>query len=70
MWEILDDYETKLKAVQAKGYAYFCGCNLDNLKKASPEMSKQDLTIKLARMWKDLSKREREEWTSSASELA
>lgn len=65
MWEILDDD----KVHNSSGYIYFCGCKRESIKKANPDISKQDVTIKLARMWKNLSKREREEWESSASEL-
>ncbi len=65
MWGILNDD----KVTNSTGYAYFCGCKRESIKKANPDISKQDVTSKLARMWKDLLKRERNEWESSASEL-
>ena len=61
MWEVLDD-----KEANTTGYAYFRGCNRDDLAKTNPEMSKKDLDSKLTRMWMELSKKEREEWADSA----
>ena len=65
MWGILNDD----KVINSTGYAYFCGCKRESIKKANPDMSKQDVTKELARIWRYLSKRERNEWESFASEL-
>jgi hypothetical protein len=65
MWGILNDD----KVTNSTGYAYFCGCKRESIKKANPDMSKQDVTKELARIWRYLSKRERNEWESFASEL-
>jgi hypothetical protein len=60
MWEILNDD----KVTNSTDYAYFCGCKRETLKKANPDMSKQDVTKELARMWRYLSKREKDELAS------
>ena len=65
MWQILDDD----KVTNSTGYVYFCGCNRESVKKANPDISKQDVMRELARMWRHLSRCEKDEWISSASEL-
>ena len=51
------------------GYTYFCSHNREGIKTDNPEMKAQDVTRELARLWKELTKDERKQWSDSVAEL-
>lgn len=51
------------------GYTYFCSVNRERIKIDNPQMKGLDVVRELARLWKELSKEDRKEWSASSAEL-
>ena len=51
------------------GYSYFCSVNRETIKIDNPQMKSQEVTRKLAHLWKELNKDEQKEWSASSAEL-
>ena len=68
-----DDEKTiqkdKTSPKKKTGYAYFCSYNRDGVKTENPEMKGQAITRELARLWKELTKDEQNEWSASAQKV-
>ena len=71
--ESTDDEKTipmeKTSPKKKTGYAYFCSYNREGVKSENPEMKGQAITRELARLWKDLTKDEQKEWSTSAQQV-
>ena len=63
------DDEKKESPKKKTGYVYFCSHNRERIKTDHPEMKAQDITRELARLWKELTKEEKNEWSDSAADL-
>jgi hypothetical protein len=71
--ESTDDEKTipmeKTSPKKKTGYAYFCSYNREGVKSENPEMKGQAITRELARLWKELTKDEQKEWSTSAQQV-
>jgi hypothetical protein len=71
--ESTDDEKTipkdKTSPKKKTGYAYFCSYNREGVKSENPEMKGQEITRELARLWKELTKDEQNEWSASAQKV-
>ena len=60
--------ETK-PAKNVTGYTYFCQTNRESVKDDNPEMKATEVTKELARLWKELSDEDKQDWSDSAKEI-
>jgi hypothetical protein len=71
--ESTDDEKTiqtdKTSPKKKTGYAYFCSYNREGVKSENSEMKGQAITRELARLWKELTKDEQNEWSASAQKV-
>ena len=56
----------KSSAKKLTGYTYFCRENRSDVKDDNPEMSAAEITKQLAKLWKELSEEEKQEWRENA----
>jgi hypothetical protein len=61
--KVVDDTKP---AKSKTGYTYFCQSNRESVKDDNPEMKATEVTKELARMWKELSDEDKQEWSDSA----
>jgi hypothetical protein len=64
--KVVDDTKP---AKSKTGYTYFCQSNRESVKDDNPEMKATEVTKELARMWKELSDEDRQEWSDSAKQI-
>jgi tRNA A37 N6-isopentenylltransferase MiaA len=62
------DDDTK-PAKSKTGYTYFCQSNRESVKDDNPEMKATEVTKELARLWKELSNEDKQEWSDSAKQI-
>jgi len=62
-------YKKESSPKKKTGYAYFCSVNRERIKIDNPQMKGLDVVRELARLWKELSKEDRKEWSASSAEL-
>ena len=51
------------------GYTYFCQSNRESVKDDNPEMKATEVIKELARLWKELSDEDRQDWNDSAKQI-
>ena len=61
--------EEKKSPKKKTGYIYFCSHNREGIKNDNPKMSAKEVTSTLARLWKELTKEEKKEWSDSAANM-
>jgi hypothetical protein len=64
--KVVDDTKP---AKSKTGYTYFYQSNRESVKDDNPEMKATEVTKELARMWKELSDEDRQDWSDSAKEI-
>ena len=68
--EVEAEVEEEKKSPKKKtGYIYFCSHNREGIKNDNPKMSAKEVTSTLARLWKELTKEEKKEWSDSAANM-
>jgi predicted RNA-binding protein YlxR (DUF448 family) len=64
--KVVDDTKP---AKSKTGYTYFCQSNRESVKDDNPEMKATEVTKELARLWKELSDEDRQDWSDSAKQI-
>jgi high mobility group protein B2 len=64
--KVVDDTKP---AKSKTGYTYFCQSNRESVKDDNPEMKATEVTKELARLWKELSDEDKQEWSDSAKQI-
>ena len=64
--KVVDDTKP---AKSKTGYTYFCQSNRESVKDDNPEMKATEVTKELARLWKELSDEDRQDWNDSAKQI-
>jgi len=64
--KVVDDTKP---AKSKTGYTYFCQSTRESVKDDNPEMKATEVTKELARLWKELSKEDKQEWSDSAKQI-
>jgi len=70
--EVEDEAEKKSPKKSPKkktGYIYYCSHNREEIKTNNPKMQAKEVTSTLARLWKELTKEEKKEWSDSAANM-
>jgi hypothetical protein len=66
--KVESEVENKKDKLKPSGYQFFCKENRASVKNENPGMDAQNITRILAGNWKNMPKKEQEEWTSRARE--
>jgi predicted RNA-binding protein YlxR (DUF448 family) len=64
--KVVDDTKP---AKSKTGYTYFCQSTRESVKDDNPEMKATEVTKELARLWKELSNEDKQEWSDSAKQI-
>ena len=64
--KVVDDTKP---AKSKTGYTYFCQSNRESVKDDNPEMKATEVTKELARLWKELSDEDKQDWSDSAKQI-
>ena len=64
--KVVDDTKP---AKSKTGYTYFCQSTRESIKDDNPEMKATEVTKELARLWKELSDEDKQDWSDSAKQI-
>jgi hypothetical protein len=67
--EVEEKKSPKKSPKKKTGYIYFCTHNREEIKANNPKMQAKEITSTLARLWKELTKEEKKEWSDSAANM-
>ena len=66
--KVVDDNTPVVKKSKT-GYTYFCQSTRESVKDDNPEMKATEVTKELARLWKELSDEDKQDWSDSAKQI-
>ena len=62
--------QTSILCESGAGYTYFYQRNRETVQKDNPKMKATEVTKELARLWKELSDEDKQDWSDSAKQIS